>query len=610
MGCHLLHVAGGSSTLDRTALYDRTTRNPYGSYRLAKRRRRWEGVSWWLSSIFAIALAAWALTWWFGIRGDENNTVTSGRVITFEVTSAENGQPLAGARVGFPGGSAPTGADGTVAIALPEGSVDLTISAPGYESVYGIAGEDIDDRQRIALNTASPSSTEDEQTLDAPTVVADSTAPPSSTAEAIATSEPATTPTIVPTAASAGTAAAASGDSISGQVTDTAGIPILDATVLSGSNFVRTAEDGTFTLANVSAGSDVVVWASGYADRTVPAGSGMTVQMERENINAVYLTGAHLSDEATIQSIIDLAQTTDVNAVVVDMKEGSVYYDTGVQFFIDAGAVLPAFDPASLVQRFNDAGLYTIARIVVFNDPVVAENRPDLAIQTTTGDIWRGSNGAAWVNPYHQELWQPNIDLGIEAAEMGFDEVQFDYVRFPSDGDLSNAEFGAQYTYSEDERVETIKSFLSMARDQLTAHGAKTAADVFAIVAIYPDDQGIGQRFADFTAVVDYICPMIYPSHFTAGPLGMDESPNANPYDTVLITMNSAAGKVPGQTLKIRPWIQDFTMGDPPYGVTEVQAQIDAALAAGASGWMLWNPDSSFTSGALGDGRGEHPTGA
>ena len=185
---------------------------------------------------------------------------------------------------------------------------------------------------------------------------------------------------------------------------------------------------------------------------------------------------------------------------------------------------------------------------------------------------------------------------------MGFDEVQFDYVRFPSDGDLSTAEFGAQYTYQEDERVQTIVDFLTMAREQLTANGVKTAADVFAIVAIFPDDQGIGQRFADFTNVVDYICPMIYPSHFTAGPLGMDESPNANPYDTVLITMNSAAGKVPGQVLKIRPWVQDFTLGDPPYGVAEVQAQVDAALEAGASGWMLWNPDSAFTAGALGTG--------
>jgi len=610
MSWHLPRLAGGSSTLDSTALYDRTARNPYGSYRLARRRRRWEGVSWWLSSLFAIALVAWALTWWFGIRGDDNNAAVEGRVITFEVTSAENGQPLAGAIVGYPGGSAPTDANGSVALAFPDGPVDLTITAEGYEPVYGTAGDNVDDRQRIALNPAPPSSTDSDQPVAAPTTGAGDVAPPDATSGTAATSEPDVLPTaaatIAPTVASVGTAAA-TGDTISGVVTDAAGQPILDATILSGSSFTRTAGDGSFTLTNVPAGSDVEVWASGYADQSVPSGPAMTVTMERENINAAYLTGARLADESAIQGIIDLAQSTDVNAVVIDMKEGTVYYDTGVQFFIDANAVMPAFDPVTLVQRFKDAGLYTIARIVVFNDPVVAENRPDLAIQTTTGEVWRGSNGAAWVNPYHQELWQPNIDLGIEAAEMGFDEVQFDYVRFPSDGDLSNAEFGTQYSYSENERVDTIKSFLSMARDQLTAHGVKTAADVFAIVAIYPDDQGIGQRFADFTDVVDYICPMIYPSHFTAGPLGMDGSPNANPYDTVLITMNSAAGKVPGQVLKIRPWIQDFTMGDPPYGVTEVQAQIDAALAAGASGWMLWNPDSSFTAGALGDGSGEHP---
>ncbi len=593
--------------MEQTTLYDRTARNPHGSYRLSKRRRRWESVSWWLSSIFAVALVAWALTWWFGIRGDENSAATANRVITFQVTSAENGQPLIGAQIGFPGGSAPTDANGTVSLALANESVQIDVSAPGYQPVHGTAGANIDQVQKISLNPAAPSST-NEQPVRAATTLAESTVAVVSTYAAVLS--PTVAATIASSVTEEGTPAAADGDTIAGVITDATGEPIWDATILFGSNFVRTGEDGAFTLANVPAGSDVEVWASGYKDQTVPGASAMSVKMERENINAAYLTGAKLTDEATIQSIIDLAQTTDVNAVVIDMKEGTVYYDTGVQFFIDADAVFPAFDPASLVQRFNDAGLYTIARIVVFNDPVVAENLPDLAIRTTTGDIWRGSNDAAWVNPYHQELWQPNIDLGIEAAEMGFDEIQFDYVRFPSDGDLSNAEFGADHTYKEDERVKTIVDFLTMARAQLTAHGVKTAADVFAIIAIFPDDQGIGQRFADFTNVVDYICPMIYPSHFTAGPLGMDNPPNEDPYDTVLITMKSAADKVPGQVLKIRPWIQDFTMGEPPYGVTEVQAQIDAAFEGGASGWMLWNPDSSFTVGALGSGDGEYPSNA
>lgn len=535
-----------------------------------------------------IALAAWALTWWFGMRGDDGSS-GAGRVVVFEVTNAVNGQPLAGAQISFPGGSAITGADGTVSIQLPNESVDLSVSAPGFEPVYGTAGTSLDKHQKIVLQPRDPASSSNEQP-----VVAETIGPELAVATPPATGAPASTP-VQPTAIMA--TGAASG--ISGVIVDGDGQPIWDATVLSGSAFARTAEDGTFQLAAVPAGSQVTVWASGYADQTLPAASAMNVTMQRHDIEAVYLTGAHLTDEIAIQRIIDLAQTTEVDAVVIDIKEGDVYYDTGVQFFQDANAVTPAYDPAALVQRFKDAGLYTIARIVVFNDPVVAENRPDLAIKTTDGQIWRGYNGNAWVNPYKQELWQPNIDLGIEAANMGFDEVQFDYVRFPSDGDLSNAEFGKEHTYSEEERVGTIVRFLSMARDQLTAHHVKTGADVFAIIALSPNDQGIGQRFADFTRVVDYISPMAYPSHFTAGPLGMSVEPNSAPYETLQITMASAAAKVPGMVLKIRPWLQDFTMGDPPYGPEQVGDEIRATMEGGASGWMLWNPNSEFTVGAL-----------
>jgi hypothetical protein len=581
---------------DQATLYDRNARTPYGSYRISRRRRRWENISWWLSSIFVIALVAWAFTWWFGIRGDDNSGGAT-RVLTFEVTSAQNGQPLAGAIIAFPGGSVNTDATGTVALEFSTDPVDLEISAIGFEPVYGTAGSNVDSTQNIALQPQAPGSTTD-QPVTAPTNTPESsTVDPPTTAARL---PPVASPTVASIVGGTGTAAlSADGVAITGVIADASGQPIWDATVLSGETFARTAEDGTFSLANVSDGDDVRIWASGYADRAVPAKADMKVQMERQDIKAAYLTGAHLADETSIQNIIDLAQTTELNAVVIDMKEGEVYYDTGVQFFIDADAVNAAFDPASLVQRFEDAGLYTIARIVVFNDPVVAEHRPDLAVQTTDGQVWRGSNGNAWVNPYQQELWQPNIDLGIEAAGMGFDEVQFDYVRFPSDGDLSNAEFGKEHTYQEDERVATIVSFLSMARDQLTAHGVKTGADVFAIVAINPDDQGIGQRFVDFTKVVDYISPMAYPSHFTAGPLGMSQEPNAAPYETLQIMMGSAAEKVPGMVLKIRPWLQDFTMGDPPYGPEQVGDEIRATMEGGASGWMLWNPNSEFTEGAL-----------
>ncbi len=155
MTCPFRRSAGDTANLDQSALYDRTARNAYVPYRLAKRRRRWDSVSWWLSSILAVALVAWALTWWFSIRGDDGNAASVGRVITFEVTSAENGQPLASAQVSFPGGSVPTDASGTVSLAFPDEPVDLEIAATGYEPVYGTAGYDVDQLQRIALNPAS-----------------------------------------------------------------------------------------------------------------------------------------------------------------------------------------------------------------------------------------------------------------------------------------------------------------------------------------------------------------------------------------------------------------------------------------------------------------------
>ena len=174
-------------------MYDRTARNPYGSYRLSKRRRRWETVSWWLSSIFAVALVAWALTWWFGIRGDENSVATAGRVITFQVMSAENGQPLVGAQVSYPGGSAPTDANGTVSLALADESVNVDISAPGYQPVYGTAGTNIDQLQKISLNPAAPATTNE-----LPVTAATTAAEP--TAAGVPTSTLAPSPTMVASA--------------------------------------------------------------------------------------------------------------------------------------------------------------------------------------------------------------------------------------------------------------------------------------------------------------------------------------------------------------------------------------------------------------------------
>jgi hypothetical protein len=251
-----------------------------------------------------------------------------------------------------------------------------------------------------------------------------------------------------------------------------------------------------------------------------------------------------------------------------------------------------------LVKKFKDHGIYTIARQVVFNDPRVAEANHDLAVQDeVSGDVWRGYDGGAWVNPFKQELWQPNIDLAVEAAGFGFDEIQYDYIRFPSDGDLSTADFGPDYT--EEGRVAAIIDFLKMTRKQLEPTGAMLAVDVFGIIAIYPDDQGIGQRLADVAKVVDYVCPMIYPSHFDITSIDVGGEPNDLPYETISTSVYLALDKMPGNELKLRPWLQDFAWGDQPYDADQVRAQITATEEQEGSGWLLWNAGSEFTEDAL-----------
>ncbi len=360
---------------------------------------------------------------------------------------------------------------------------------------------------------------------------------------------------------------------------------------------VRTGSKGTFSLDAAPASGKIVVSDSGYKDATVDAGQNLSVKLERQSIEAVYLNGQMAGNDDTVNRFIDLIDRTELNAVVIDIKEGIVYYDTNVKFFKDAGVVQPTYDPAAVIKKFHDHGIYVIARDVVFKDPLIAAYYPDLAVKDVNGGLWKGSAGDAWVNPFNKGLWQPNIDLALEAAGLGFDEIQYDYIRFPSDGDLSTSDFGPSYT--EDGRVGAIVDFLSMTHDQLAPTGAKLAVDVFGIVAVYPDDQGIGQRLVDIAPVVDYLCTMVYPSHFDPTSIDVGGEPNDHPYATVSLALTTLAGRIPGMELKIRPWLQDFSLsGMTPYGATQVDDQIKAADETG-SGWMLWNEGGEFTEAAL-----------
>lgn len=562
---------------------DRPVVRRRSNVRLLRRRRRWDQVSWWYSLILVIPLLLMAGDALFGLGPDRGS---GRREVTVVVTDAATGAGVPGAAVALGAEIKSTDAKGEAVFTRPSGETLIQVVASGFQPVYGRFGSDNDDRQHVALRTLTVAAAPEAPSAD-----------PSSEEQAAPTETVAPTPTTAPEPTKPTTEKAA-GVVASGKVVDANGDPIADAVVAAGGKYVRTKRDGTFSLKNADASRGVIVKAPGYARQTIEPGTDLDVRMERFDIKAAYLNGNRAGDEEFVDGLIDIINRTELNAVVIDIKEHVVFYDTKVEFFRNADAVEPTFDPAALVKKFHDNGIYTIARQVVFKDPLIAEAYPELSVKDeVTGGLWRGWNGEAWVNPFEQDLWQPNIDMALEAIGFGFDEVQYDYIRFPSDGDLSTADFGPNY--DEESRVGAIVDFLKMTREQIAPTDAMFAVDIFGIVAIYGDDQGIGQRLADIAPVVDFVCPMIYPSHFDATSIDVGGEPNARPYETISLSVSLSLDKMPGMELKLRPWLQDFSLGDPPYGPDEVRAQITATEELASGGWMLWNAASDVTEDAL-----------
>jgi hypothetical protein len=337
------------------------------------------------------------------------------------------------------------------------------------------------------------------------------------------------------------------------------------------------------------------MFAAGSQSRIASAASrNETVVEEPSPIRAIYLNPRITDSWDGFMRLVDLIDRTELNAIVIDIKEDHVFYPTDVGLFRACGTVAPLYDITAMLSVLADHGIYSIARLVVFKDPLVAEVQPQLAVlDTETGGLWRDMNGIAWVNPLEETLWEANLELAIEAAGLGFDEIQYDYVRFPTDGDLSRMDFGVELT--EEIRTDAIATFSALSAEHLAATGAQLAADIFGYTLFVSDDLGIGQNAYRLAPVFDTLCPMVYPSHFPEGSLLVPGHPNDFPYETIRISMETGASKVDGQTRKLRPWLQDFSLpGMTPYGVAEVRAQIDAAEATKTGGWLLWNPDNAY----------------
>jgi hypothetical protein len=318
-------------------------------------------------------------------------------------------------------------------------------------------------------------------------------------------------------------------------------------------------------------------------------------------VKGIYLTGWMAGQTKGFENLVELANRTEVNAMVIDVKDntGKLTYHSNLAIVEEIGANSERIpDVGNLLGTLKKHGIYAIARVVAFEDPILAKSKPELSIITKSGQPWRTRNGLGWVDPYNQEVWDYILDIAEEAAKKGFNEIQFDYVRFPSDGNLKDIVYPSNDGRS---RVDVITDFLVYAKERLKPYGVYISADVFGLVTSATDDMLIGQILEDIAKDVDYICPMIYPSHYSSGSYGL-ANPNGAPYETVYRGLQDAVNrlaKLDGFKAEIRPWLQDFTLGKPAYGTEQVRAQIEATYDVGLSEWILWNSANIYTEQAL-----------
>ena len=315
-------------------------------------------------------------------------------------------------------------------------------------------------------------------------------------------------------------------------------------------------------------------------------------------VKGLYLTAYSVGNSARVDSIIELINKTELNAVVIDIKDysGKVLYDSNLEMVNNLGLEDNRIgDVQALVDKFHDSDIYVIARQTVFQDPVLAEVKPEWAIKNKGGGLWRDNLGLAWVDPTQKSVWNYNIAVAREAVRMGFDEVNFDYVRFPSDGNMSNV----VYTNGNKERYEVMHDFFSFLSEKLSKEPVWISIDMFGFVMekTGTDDMNIGQRLVDAVDEIDYICPMMYPSHYPSGHLGLD---NPADYPGLVITngMKKGAPMFEDKRAQVRPWIQAFHIGAY-YDATKIRAQIDSIEEYPNAGWLLWNAANKYTDAGL-----------
>lgn len=344
------------------------------------------------------------------------------------------------------------------------------------------------------------------------------------------------------------------------------------------------------------------------ADTVAGEGGNLSIpDREAVKVKGIYVSGP-IAGHAKMEDLIALVDETELNAMVIDIKndDGRITYKMQSETVLEIDAGINYIrDIEELVKKCKEKNIYLIARIVAFRDPYLAEQKPELAVKTEAGDVFRDKNGLAWVNPYKKEVWDYLMEVAAEAAEIGFDEIQFDYIRFSTDIKAGEADFGAEAEGIS--KIDIITQFTEYAYETLTPLGVFVAADVFGTVIDNETDQKIvGQDYARMAEHLDYICPMVYPSHYVNGAYGIPV-PDANPYQTIYEASGASAevlGELPEEKrATVRVWLQSFTAkwvsGYISYGPQQIREQIKGAYDAGYEEWILWNAAVNYQRDSL-----------
>ncbi len=373
--------------------------------------------------------------------------------------------------------------------------------------------------------------------------------------------------------------------------------PLHGASVTVADQVARTDKDGRFTID--AAGDLIRVRAPGYKRQDFAASSldqdPPELTLAPFQVNALYLSVFGIGDAKLRDGAIESLKANRMNSLVIDVKgdRGLIPFKVDIPLAAQVGAqkVITVKDMPALLSKLREQGIYLIARIVVFKDDPLAGAKPEWAVSMKRGGPFRDREKLRWMDPFRKEVWDYNIAIAKAAAEAGFDEIQFDYVRFP---DNKGTVFSQPAT--EESRTRTITGFLQAAHKALVPYNVVVAADIFGYVLWNTNDTDIGQKIEPIMEAVDVVAPMLYPSGFQDG-IPKYRNPVQHPYEVVLLSLKHARERTSTTPNRFRPWLQafrDYAFGGKAFNEQEMKTQVKAAEDFGAWGWMFWNPRNVY----------------